>query len=309
MRVVPTSQMPPSRLRAISAALSCVVAVLTAPLANGEIAIVASKTFNGYKREKGPDGNPRQQTFVFGDGGLYRSATAGSTVDSMEFLKIAHTLSPFLREQGFIPCGDPEQTDLLIMVGRGTTLGSESLRESTFNYLELALREAAAALERAGSPSIHGGSGQRFNAADAAIADQASMSYLMAVNAHNEARDQLDYRNAKILGIAADMEHALLLSHTVFGRDLAEDVGFNRVFVVVSAYDFKTAAKEKKLKLLWETRYSIREHGNDFRKQLPFMTQTASHYFGRSTHGIARRPLAEHIQIGPLQVVDEDVTR
>ena len=302
--------MPQVKFRVITAVFGCLVAALaSAPFARSEIAIVASKTFNGYKREKGPDGKFKQQTFVFGDGGLYRSTTAGSTVDSTEFLKIAHTISPFLREQGYIPCGDPAQTDLLIMVGRGTTLGSESLREPTFNYMDLALREAAGGIERAGSPSVHGGTGDRFNAADAAIADQAAMTYLMAVNGMNDARDQTDYLNAKILGLGADMEHALLLNYTIFGRDLAEDVGFNRMFVVVSAYDFKTAAKEKKLKLLWETRYSIREHGNDFRKQLPFMTQTASHYFGRATKGFARRPLAEDIQIGTAEVVDEDVRR
>jgi len=38
--------------------------------------------------------------------------------------------------------------------------------------------------------------------------------------------------------------------------------------VVLMAYDFQLLWKEKKHKLLWETRFSIRQRHNDFDRQL-----------------------------------------
>jgi len=68
---------------------------------------------------------------------------------------------------------------------------------------------------------------------------------------------------------------------------------------VLMAYDFQIAWKDKKHKLLWVTRMSVRQKGNDFGRALPAMTRYASQYFGQNTKGLIRRPLPEgHVEVG-----------
>ncbi len=57
------------------------------------------------------------------------------------------------------------------------------------------------------------------------------------------------------------------------------------------AYDFQLLAKEKKHKLLWETRFSIRQRGSNFDEQLEAMTKYASKYFGQDSHGLQRKSM------------------
>jgi hypothetical protein len=81
--------------------------------------------------------------------------------------------------------------------------------------------------------------------------------------------------------------------------DLIAEIEDNRYFVVLMAYDFQMLWKQKKNKLLWETRFSIRERGNDFGKILPAVAQYASQYFGQDSKGLVRQPLPEgHVEVG-----------
>ena len=59
---------------------------------------------------------------------------------------------------------------------------------------------------------------------------------------------------------------------------LLSEIEENRYFVVLMAYDFQLFWKEKKLKVLWETRFSINESRNDFDKALPTIAQYAVSY-------------------------------
>ena len=88
-------------------------------------------------------------------------------------------------------------------------------------------------------------------------------------------------------------------------RDLIDELEENRYFVVLMAYDFQLQWKQKKHKLLWETRFSIQEHRNDFKLALPTMAQEASRYFGQDSHGLVRRPLPEgHVTLGEPKVIE-----
>ena len=51
--------------------------------------------------------------------------------------------------------------------------------------------------------------------------------------------------------------------------------------------------KEKKHKLLWETRFSISERRNQFDKALPLMAKFASQYFGQASNGLVRTRVPE----------------
>ena len=99
-------------------------------------------------------------------------------------------------------------------------------------------------------------------------------------------RDRSDFKNAKLLGydseemIGTDYGRGLLTTAArLKAQDLLDEIGDNRYFVVLMAYDFQLMWKEKKHKLLWETRFSIRENRNDFGVALPAMAQYASRYF------------------------------
>jgi hypothetical protein len=80
----------------------------------------------------------------------------------------------------------------------------------------------------------------------------------------------------------------------------------NRYFVILRAYDFQAAWKQKKLKLLWETRFSLSERRHDFERDLPAMAQDASLYFGQESYGIVMKPIPEgHVHVGEATPVDD----
>jgi hypothetical protein len=75
-----------------------------------------------------------------------------------------------------------------------------------------------------------------------------------------------------------------------------------RYFVVLLAYDFRLKLTRGTSKLLWETRFSIREKGNAFGKQLAAMVGNASQYFGQDSHGLTHLPVPEgRVEIGEIK--------
>jgi hypothetical protein len=85
-------------------------------------------------------------------------------------------------------------------------------------------------------------------------------------------------------------------------KDLFGDLRVNRYFVVLMAYDFQLMWKEKKHRLVWETRFTLLETGHDFGKELPRMAKYASRYFGRDSHGLIRDLVPEgRVEIGDVK--------
>jgi hypothetical protein len=138
--------------------------------------------------------------------------------------------------------------------------------------------------------------------------DGAFSGAMAAVAAENRDRDLLDARNASLLGYDTELDLAVEYKGTPLEfrrRDIVDELEHRRYFVVLMAYDFQMMWRKKKAKLLWETRYSVREQGNDFGKQLAAMTQDAAGYFGRNSGGLIRKSLPEgHVDIGEGKVLD-----
>jgi hypothetical protein len=60
--------------------------------------------------------------------------------------------------------------------------------------------------------------------------------------------------------------------------------------------------KEKKSKMLWEARFSIREHGNAFDSRIAGMAELASNYFGRDSKGLHHEDIPEgKVEIGTVK--------
>ena len=66
-----------------------------------------------------------------------------------------------------------------------------------------------------------------------------------------------------------------MTNFTTAARGSFEDLEARRYFVVLKAYDFQLACKEKRRKVLRETRFSIPQQGNVFAEQLEGMAKQA----------------------------------
>jgi len=106
-----------------------------------------------------------------------------------------------------------------------------------------------------------------------------------------------DARNAALLGYSDELAQQGTRARRERG-DLIEEIEFSRYFVVLMAYDFQLMWKQKKHKLLWETRFSIRQRHHEFDRDLPVMAQFASQYFGQDSHGLVH----EKIPLGRVDV-------
>jgi hypothetical protein len=123
-----------------------------------------------------------------------------------------------------------------------------------------------------------------------------SDSALVMVNIQNRARDGTNRKNAGILGYDSKLKSVQALQLTAAHtsrQDIIDEIEANRYFVVLMAYDFRLMWKEKKAKLVWETRFSIQERGNEFDKQIAAMAQAASKYFGQQNDGLLRQTISE----------------
>jgi hypothetical protein len=146
-----------------------------------------------------------------------------------------------------------------------------------------------------------------------AEADDVLSSGLRQLSVANQQRDLTNFKNASMLGYDADgligADYGRYIKHTALGgtyNDEVAEIEENRYFVVLMAYDFQLLWKQKKHKLLWETRFSIREVNHQFDRDLPSMAHYASQYFGQDTRGLVRKevPLG-HVEIGEMKALGE----
>jgi hypothetical protein len=240
----------------------CLLALV--PLAHASMGITAvySKTSDDYVRQASPDGTVQAETYAFGDGGYYGGPISDNTIDNLGFTDIAHTLAASLATQNYLPARDPKNTGLLIMVYWGATSGPEDFAGSRFGT----------------GPSL---TGYEFTGMQTVMTRE---------------------RNAGILGYTSELGRASTSALSLWYErdDINQELDSSRYFVVLMAYDFQTMWREKKHKLVWEARFSVREQGNDFTRALPAMAEYASQYFGRDSHGLLRT----HVPDGRIDVGD-----
>ena len=289
---------------------------------SGGIMAVYSSVSPAYVRTAGPGGSFKPETYAFGEGGDLGGPMKDATIDKLRFLDIARMIAPSLAAQNYLPSTskDPGKTDLLIMVYWGTTRGTSGADSPEYQIAQ-ALMPSPLWIAPAGNPNAGGASTlagvntsafcrscrnwsggqavageQQQSAVLGAARDSALEQSWTMIHAANQQRDKQNLANAAILGYLPEMKRVAGYKMTAlhqFQEDIIDDVEENRYFVVLLAYDFQTLWKHKQRKLLWETRFSIRERGNDFSKELGTMTRYASRYFGKGSDGLIRRPLPE----------------
>lgn len=249
----------------VSAACLTVAIAQSGKVEEEEIA-VHSKVFNDYTRTPSVLGGYQAETFAFANGGALLGHMRDRSIDDATFDQVVRLISPALTRQNYIAASDPEDTDLLIYVTWGATDGLTMLR----------------------APVFGGGPDFLANGIDGSWYGNASL-----MNDVNGARDSTNLGNAALLGYReAMLYHKNLRQLSVNGTvydELAADVEEPRYFLILTAFDFRMAWKEKKLVPLWSTRYNIATLGNHFTAALPGMSMFASRFFGRDSGGLVRR--------------------
>jgi hypothetical protein len=243
-----------------------------------DITTVSGRTSKDYVRTRLASGSFAPETYAFGKGGNWAGAKVDASIDKLNFLNVARMIALPLANQNYLPSKDPKTMKLLIMVYWGTTHSPENSGLGGSQLVEW--WQLGGDLEK-----------------DVAVAG-AKMA------------KQIDRSNAAMLGYDSwwaetqgDNKGTALGNER---QDLLTEIEEDRYFVVLMAYDFQLIWKEKKHKLLWETRFSIRQRHHDFDKDLPAMAQFASQYFGQDSDGLVHKaiPLG-HVEIGEVKSLGE----
>jgi ferredoxin len=281
-----------------------------------DITAVASRKAKSYIRVQLPNGSYVPESYVFGQGGVWRGEKVDDTIDKLTFLQVAHMIAGPLASQNYIPGKDPRTTKLLIMVYWGTSHGQEHANESN-GYVRL--QEAFTNLNRtymstgATQSASNVSSTTRYakGAAEEVIeqAQDTLMTSIAAVAAENAMRDQADKENVMMLGYDSWWEDTSRYENTPMRyrrQDLLDEIEDDRYFVVLMAYDLEAMRRSHRHRELWETRFSIRERHHAFDEDLPAMAQYASQYFGQDTKGLVHKevPLGQ-VKLGTVKSLGE----
>jgi hypothetical protein len=297
---------------------ACLACRTCASGAGGEddITAVYSRTSAGYVRARLPNGSFAPESYAVGKGGVWPGSAKDASMDRMDFMDVAHTIAVPLSNQNYVSSDDFASTKLLIMVYWGTTTGAGGASDSAVyqNFQDHQAHNppqvtpppttqqvrAAAAGPKAG--------GMAAGLPAAMQPDSASGAMATAAAAELQ-REQADIRTAQLLGYDTALADAVGPEFSAFRlrRDaLIAEIEENRYFVVLMAYDFQALLKQKKHRLLWETRFSIRQRRHALDQDLAAMAQFASRYFGQDSHGLIHKPIPlGHVDVGEVTAIGE----
>jgi hypothetical protein len=281
-----------------------------------DVTAVSSRTSKDYVRLKNKDGSYPVEYYAFAEGGPWKGAMKDYSIDRLTFLDVAHVMALPLAAQNFIPCKDTKGARLLVLVYWGTThadnRAEDSISKEKLQDKEQSMKTATD--ERDAAFKVpHGSPLQTL------IYDRAYESVFLSAQAQlqaavsssetlNTKQDQNDLLNVKMLGYDSwwndsigDLKGTALSTRR---DDLIREIEENRYFVILMAYDFQLLWKQKKHKLLWETRFSVRQRGHEFDRDLPAIAQYASQFFGQDTGGLIHMTLpAAHVEIGDVKAL------
>jgi hypothetical protein len=265
----------------------------TGAVGGGQLTAVYSRASNDYVRVQNPDGSYPTETYVLKEGGNLGGPRVDATIDTLGFEGVSKAIAPSLASQNYVPAGDAAEPKLLIVVHWGVTSSPNDVNPRS-SRSSARLNDLAQRAEEAANETTQPGERAAERARQQSYSEQAqSMAHMEA------SRDaQVDAKNANILGYTDEIDR-VSSSNPNLGT-LEDEIEQDRYYVVLLAYDYAFAAQNQgDHKLLWETRFSIPEQGNDFEKALPRMASVAATYLGQTTHGLIHHNLAEgHVNVG-----------
>jgi hypothetical protein len=276
-----------------------------------EITAVAARASSDYVRVRLANGRFQPEMYSFGEGGYYQGPMRDTSIDALKFLDVAKVIAKPLADQNYLPASDPAKTRLLIMVYWGLTgvpvPATDAVSYANFGSAQQSLQTVqleAMADAKTSSPAELRALRSMVSSAQDQVESAAEM---IAIDSRK--RDLTDFSNAQLLGYDGGLlqDQSLLTGPLKERReDLVSEIEDNRYFVVLMAYDFQVLWKQKKHKLLWETRFSLAQRRHTFDKELTGMAKTASKFFGQDSHGLVREQIKEgRVDVGPLKSLGE----
>ncbi len=279
----------------------------SASAAPTDVTAIYAATGNGYQRQRGADGKFLPETYSFGEGGRMDGTYLDNSLTPLTFLRVAQTVAGPLREQNYLPARRADETQLLILVFWGLTVGADG---NQYGYGTSGVSGSIAALRARGffdGPRLSGGlpAGMPSSVMDADALSNLE-SAIITNEMFNQMRDQNNRRNAAITGYYEEYLKAIDLPLMVgLAHSIVEEVEADRYFVVLKAYDFQQLRKNKTKKLLWETRFSVRQRNNRFDHMLPIMANAAGKYFGQQSGRLLRQVVpVGRVEVGTPTVVE-----
>jgi hypothetical protein len=286
---------------------------------SSDVTAVSSRASADYIHKKDKNGVYYPEYYSFGDGGAKGGNIRDPSIDDLAFLDVARIVAAPLAKRNYIPAKDPKTTKLLIMLYWGQTDGNkyasdsaayDKLRDANANAAQAMVNLKEASLEVATKGGVQSLMYMRSMQSKFESAQSQADAANASVQIENNERDQADYANVQLLGYDSwwDATSSDARATPLFfeRQDLINEIELNHYFVVLMAYDFQLLWKEKKHKLLWETRFSIRQRNHLFDKDLSKMTEYASNFFGEDSGGLVRKdiPLGR-VEIGDLKTLVE----
>ncbi len=277
--------------------LLCLVVVHAMLLVGGaaaaqEASIAASATAGSdYQRPRDAAGNLQPETYVFAEGQFLGGGTVDRGLEQTTFTQITRTLAASLAKQNYLPAPDLNSARLVIMVHWGMTMVSEDpMKDINLQRAQEALTAFSAAQEANGL-------------ADPTALNSATSAMGMA---RQGVQDTVN-RNAVLLGFARSLERERQQMMTSTAEiTMSNELNEERYFVILMAYDNQTRLKERRSRLMWVTRLSVRSPGNNFSEALPALARVGAEVFGRQVDGLVRvkAPLGRGtVTIGELEVL------
>ena len=314
--------------------LTVVTLALAAPAAGRADDKVATAVYakieKGYKRAKAKDGSFKPEYYALSNGGRIYGTVSDYTVDRVTYPQVADIAMRLLAQQNYHYAKTKEEAKLLLVLQWGSTLAPNGDRKN-MNVADaqaaLGTLQVAQEMAKAVSPVTYVGENPGKNTAAGfgpSLTDPAYRNEHAVVSASvgqveaqflqmltdDRVRDQLNQRNARVLGYLDDLADSNDIRRWAGGgdryTDLITDVEESRYYIVVSAYDFPELLKTKKQKLLWQTRVSVRSPGNTFDDSFVAMLKTAAPYFGRESGKLVRREESKGtVELGDLKFLGE----
>ncbi|RME68738.1 MAG: hypothetical protein D6781_10225 [Verrucomicrobia bacterium] len=255
---------------------------------------VYSEVSKDYKREMLPTGVWKTETYAFAPGAILDREGSDPSLHELTFNEVGAIAARALASQQYVPATDPEKTDLLIVVHWGKTIPFDNgLQDRAIEDIGDIL---SAEMEQ---PDV----GSGFSADEGAFESAMALQKL----AQRE-RDAANRFNARLLGYAAELDDLGATPELVpplrnYQEELVSDVETPRYFVILQAFDFQKAWKEKKMKLLWVTRMSIDARKRRFSDELAAMLAAAAESFGNNHGKLIRDARAPETEYGELEVL------
>ena len=265
---------------------------------------VSSHVKNGYERKKLPDGSFKPEYYAISNGGYAAGIGHDPSSDEVPFPTVAGVVAQHLAAKNYFLAKDSKSADLLLVIQWGSTIPSNnSVYRNQLDQLSISM----ANMRNANDSGARGADGiQSDGGAAAGAAKSELVGSLLMMQMANNMRDKANEHNAILLGYidtVNDMndQRRFAGGGTSFD-DLISDIENKRYYVIITAYDFKSAVQDKSKKVLWSTRVSIQAQGNRFNERLVTMIANAAQKFGQESGRLIRQyQRAPKINLGELK--------